>query len=219
MNTALVIGATGLVGSELVRQLLDDSRFGQVRVFVRKSTGISHQKLSEQLIDLENPDSWKYMLTGDVLFSALGTTLKKAGSKAAQWKVDYDGQYNFAKAAAANHVPALVMVSSAGASANSPIFYSRMKGELDRDVKKLPIERITLIKPGILAGDRKESRPAEKVSIRMMEAFGKIPGLKKYRPIHASLVARAMIRAALDTAPGIREYEMEEVFRLASQTP
>ena len=218
MKTALVIGATGLVGSELVRQLLDDPRFGKVEVFVRNRTGISHEKLVEHLVDLHEPETWNTLVRGDVLFSALGTTLRKAGSKEAQWKVDYDGQLSFAKAAAGNHVPALVVVSSAGASVNSPIFYSRMKGELDRELKKLPMLKIALIKPGILAGDRRESRPAEKASIHMMGVLGRIPVLKKYRPIHASIVARAMINAALEQMPGIREYELEEVFRLADQT-
>ncbi len=217
MNTAIVIGATGLVGSELVRQLLQDPRFGTVKVFVRRSTGISDPKLEEHLVDIGNPDSWKAQVTGDVIFSALGTTLKRAGSKEAQWKVDYEGQLAFSQAAAANHVPALVLISAAGASARSPIFYSRMKGELDQQIRKLPIQRITILKPGILAGDRAESRPAEKASISVMQFLGKIPGLRRYRPIHASLVARAMIHAALNPSPGIREYELEGVFKVSEK--
>ena len=137
MKTAVVIGATGLVGSELVALLLADSRFETVKVFVRRSTGRQHPKLEEHLVNFDAVETWKEQLTGDVLFSAMGTTLKQAGSKDAQYKIDYTYQYNVAKAAAENGVPQYVLISSAGASPKSRIFYSRMKGELEESVKKL----------------------------------------------------------------------------------
>src|SRR6476619_3817620 len=96
--TALVIGATGLVGNELVQQLLADDRFGSVVVFVRRTTGIQHSKLKELIINFDEPQNWNNLVKGDVLFSALGTTIKKAGSKEAQYKIDHNYQFEFARA-------------------------------------------------------------------------------------------------------------------------
>src|SRR5689334_5676279 len=98
-RTAMVIGATGLVGSHLVQLLLHDDRFAVVKIFARRSTGIQHPKLQERIIDFDHPERWKHLITGDVLFSALGTTLKTAGSKEAQYKIDHTYQFNVAKAA------------------------------------------------------------------------------------------------------------------------
>ncbi len=215
MKTAIVIGATGLVGTQLVQQLLKDSRFEQVKIFVRKSTGIRHAKLQEHVVNFDDPAAWKKLLTGDVLYSAMGTTLRTAGSKEAQYKVDYTYQYQTAKMAAANGVREFVLVSSAGADARSKIFYSRMKGELERDVKKLPFEGIHIVRPGMLAGDRKEVRTGERIGIGVMTAIGAIPGLRHLRPIQGTEVARAMINATFRQPEGIHSYSMSGVFKLA----
>ena len=129
-KTAILIGATGLVGAALTDALLADSRFEKVVVFVRRATGKNHPKLEEHIVNFDAIDNWKQLLTGDVLFSAMGTTIGKAGSKEAQYKIDYTYQYEVAKAASENGVRQYVLVSSAGASPQSKIFYSRMKGEL-----------------------------------------------------------------------------------------
>ena len=104
MKTAIVIGASGLVGSYITLKLLDDIRYDKVKVFVRNSLDISHVKLEEHVIDFDKIEIWKEYLTGDELFSALGTTIKKAGSKEAQYKVDYTYQFDVAKAASENRV-------------------------------------------------------------------------------------------------------------------
>jgi uncharacterized protein YbjT (DUF2867 family) len=214
-QTALVIGATGLVGSELLRQLLQDARFGQVHVFTRRSTGLQHPGLQEHIVDFDQRQAWQHLLQGDVLFSALGTTLRTAGSKEAQYKVDYTYQYEAAEAAARQAVPVYVLVSAAGASPDSRVFYSRMKGELERDVSRLRFNSVHLIRPGILKGPRTEERTGERIAIAVMDVLGQIPGLRPYRPIHARIVAAAMIRAALSLKPGIHRYTLEEVFKLA----
>jgi len=217
MKTAIIIGATGLVGSDLTRQLLAHPDYSKVIVFVRHATGLTDAKLTERIVDFEQIETWKEEIRGDVLFSALGTTLDKAGSKQAQYRVDYTFQYQVAAAAATNGVPCLVLISAAGASERSMIFYSRMKGELDRDVKKLPFQRLRIIKPGILKGTRVESRPTEEISIRAMQVLGKLPLIRKYRPVPATTVATAMIKAAAMEEPGFRKFELEEVFTLARQ--
>lgn len=217
MKTAIVIGATGLVGSQLVSLLLQDSRFERVKVFARRSVGVTSEKLEEHIVDFDQLDSWKRELTGDVLYSAMGTTLRTAGSKEAQYKIDYTYQYQVAKAAVANGVPQYILVSSAGASVDSRIFYSRMKGELERDIKKLPFEVIHVVRPGMLAGSRIESRAGEKVGIVMMKLVGAIPGLNALRPIQGREVAQAMINATFKRPEGIHSYSLGEVFKLAKQ--
>lgn len=128
---ALVIGATGAVGKDLVEQLLKDDSFERVDVFVRREMPLLSSKLVSHVVDFDHPEGWTGLLTGDVLFSCLGTTIKAAGSQDAQWKVDYTYQYDTAKAARANGVQQYILVSSVGADAHSKIFYSRMKGQLD----------------------------------------------------------------------------------------
>ena len=212
---ALVIGATGMVGSQLIQQLLADDRFEKIRVFSRRSLAITHPKLEEHLIDFNFPEQWRGLVRGNVLFSALGTTLSKAGSKGAQFKIDYKYQYQFAKAASENGVPQYVLVSAAYASPGSKIFYSRMKGILEKDVKKLSYQNITILKPGMLQGDRKEERAGEKIGIAVFNVLHHVPGLRFLKPVSASTVAKAMINATEFHPQRINEYSLGEVFTLA----
>ena len=124
---ALVIGATGATGKDLVNQLLNDKEFDEVDIFVRKPVDIQNDKLKVHVVNFEKPEEWKDMVKGDVAFSCLGTTLKDAGSKEAQKKVAFDYQYEFAKAARENEVEDYILVSAYGANPQSKIFYSKMK--------------------------------------------------------------------------------------------
>ena len=216
MKTAIVIGATGLVGSELTRLLLEDKRIEKVRVLVRRSTGIVHPTLEEHVVDFEQPKDWENLLRGDMLFSCLGTTIGKAGNKDAQYKIDYTYQYEMARAASQNGVIDYALISSAGASVDSKIFYSRMKGELDRDVNLLNFNHIAIIRPGLLVGPRKEFRFGERISIPFVYAISSLPGLRKYRPIEAKTVAQALINAIFYAKKAKQVYELEEVFALAN---
>jgi uncharacterized protein YbjT (DUF2867 family) len=213
--TALVIGATGLVGSELVAQLLQDERFKKIKIFTRRSLNKQHPKLEEHVIDFKYPQQWKSLVYGDVLFSSLGTTLKQAGSKGAQFKIDYTYQYQFAKAAFENGVKQYVLVSAAYASPNSGIFYSRMKGILEKDVEKLLFENITILRPGMLTGKRKEERPGEKFGTPILNLLHRIPGLKSLKPISAFTVSKAMINAVAYHPERVNQYSLLEVFKLA----
>lgn len=213
-KTAIVIGATGLVGSHILKQLLEDDRYETVKVFHRRSTGVEHSKLEEHVVDFNNMEEWKNQLTGDELYSALGTTIKKAGSQEKQYTIDFTYQYETAKAAAENGVDKLSLVSSAGANAQSRAFYTKLKGELDEAVKELPFEVITILRPSFLDGDRSENRFGEAIGIFMGKLFTKIPGLKKYRPIFAGKVAEGMINSLHKCPKGYHTFELDEIFYL-----
>jgi len=213
---ANIIGATGLTGSALLLQLLDDERFTTVRAFVRRPLYVTHPKLETHVIEFKQPDTWRHLVQGDVLFSTLGTTIREAGSQEAQYRVDFEYQYAFARAAADNGLSFYVLVSSVGANARSSNFYTRMKGELDEAVQKLPFQHIVILRPGFLDGERKISRPAEKIGLMVMRLAGRLPFFRAWRPIHTDIVAKAMIRGAMNTAPGKVIYTLEEVFELAA---
>jgi len=214
--TANVIGATGLVGKQLVRLLLENENFEKVRIFVRRDSGIQHSRLEQQIVDFKNEKTWEKQLTGDVLFSALGTTLKQAGSKEKEYEVDFTFNLNFARKAKENGIENYVLVSSIGANAKSRIFYTRMKGELDEEVAKLGFKNLAILRPSSLTGNRKEKRPAEIISIPVLRFLTRFM-LKKYRPIKAEMVARAMINAALKDNLEKTIWEAGEVFTLAGE--
>ena len=215
-KTAIIIGATGLVGSSLVKELVDHRDYEEIRILHRRTTGVKHDKIDEHIIDFDTPSTYQELVKGDVLFSSLGTTIKKAGSQDAQYKIDFQYQYDLAKAASENGVKSYVLISSSGANAKSSIFYSRIKGELEEAVKKLNFEKIVILQPSVLDGDRKEVRFGESVGIVLGKLLSWIPGIRKYRPIHSTIVAKAMINALELSSEGIHTYQLEELFELAT---
>jgi uncharacterized protein YbjT (DUF2867 family) len=212
MKKAILIGATGLVGGHLLNLLLDDPDYEKVTVFTRRSTGKKHSKLEEHIIDFDDVSNWQKYVRGDVFFSCLGTTLRKAGGKDAQYKVDFHFQYAFAKAASENGVPIYVLVSSAGADTNSMVFYSRMKGELEREVKKLPFHSICIMQPGMLVGKRESTRIGEVIGEKILNAVSAIPGMGKWKPIEGLAVAKSMLKVAAQGGTGVSVYKLDELF-------
>ncbi len=212
MKKALIIGATGMVGAELTRQLLEDKNYGEIVSFVRRASGVSHPKLTEHIVDFDKPESWKGLVTGDVLFSAMGTTIANAKTKDNQYKVDFTYQYETVRMASENGVPVYVLVSSAGASSRAVAFYMNMKGELEDAVRKLPFQYLHIFRPGQLDGDRKENRAGERIALKLMYVINKAGIARRYRPIHATQLAKAMIIAAGTTSSGT--YTLDEIFRL-----
>ena len=210
--TAILVGATGLVGSAILRLLLADSRIRSVVVLGRRATGVESPKLREHVVDLEAPAAFNGLLRGDVLFSALGTTVRGAGGRAAQFRIDHDMQLRIATAARRNGVTALVLVSAAGSSAASPFFYSRMKGLLERDVVALGFERTRILRPGFLDGDRAEKRSGERLALRLLRPIAPVLPYVA-RPISAEVVARAAVQSAFGRAAGVIRYEAAEIFR------
>ncbi|HVZ72932.1 MAG TPA: NAD(P)H-binding protein [Polyangia bacterium] len=217
MKTAVMIGATGLVGAQLLIQLLADERFGNVVALGRRKTGTVHPKLEEHVVDFDSPAAWAALVKGDVAFSSLGTTIKQAGSQAAQKKVDFDYQLAFAKAAASNGVPTYVLCSASSADSKARVFYSRIKGELDDEVQTLGFERTRIMRPSLLGGARETARGGEKVGSVVLGALNALGLARKYREISGATVARAMINSALDPAPGARIFTLDEIFGVAGQ--
>ena len=190
---AIVVGATGATGKDLVNLLLKDNEFEKVSVFVRRDIAISNDKLNTNIIEFDRPEQWQELVKGDVLFSCLGTTLKAAGSKEAQWKIDYDYQYKFAKAAKENGVENYVLVSSASASTKSPFFYNKMKGQLEEEIKKLGFKKTILLKPPLL--ERKNSkRTGEIWGLKILKFLNYLGVLKSQKPLSTEILAKAMIR-------------------------
>ncbi|NOR76573.1 MAG: NAD(P)H-binding protein [Draconibacterium sp.] len=214
--TANIIGATGLVGKQLVQLLLEDDNFDKVRIFVRRNSGLKHPKLKQHIVKFSDIKTWEKDLNGDVLFSALGTTLIQAGNKKAQYEVDFTFNLNFAKAAKHNNITNYVLVSSIGANSKSKIFYTRIKGELDDAVAKLEFEKLTILRPSSLIGNRKVKRIIEIISIPFISFFT-IFILKKYRPIKAKIVAQAMINRVLKPDSTKTIWEGNEIFKLAEK--
>ena len=208
---ANVVGATGLVGQQLVHQLLNNREFEKVRIFVRRQTGNSNPKLEEHVIDFDQTESWAPLVQGDVLFSALGTTLKTAKSKENQYRVDFTYQFEFAKVAAANGIQSYILVSSMGANARSFVFYSRIKGELENAIALLDFKSSMIFRPSILDGGRQEKRAGEKIGLAV-SGFVTTFMLKMYAPTPVDILAAKMIHSSLEPIDGYRIFEGQKIF-------
>lgn len=210
---ALVIGATGAVGKDLVRQLIEDNSVEQIDIFVRREINIPETKLVTHVVDFDHPEAWADMLQGDVLFSCLGTTIKVAGSQDAQWKVDYTYQYEAARAAKANGVKTYVLVSSFGANAKSKVFYAKMKGALDDAVQELGFEGCFILRPPSLI--RKGSdRFGEKAGVAILNVFNAIGLLRRFTPMPTEAVAASMIRLAKSGREGVEIIDSQDILKV-----
>jgi uncharacterized protein YbjT (DUF2867 family) len=215
-QTAIVIGATGLVGNQLVKQLIADSNYNIVKIFGRRPSGFEDAKLQEFIVDFAQSETYAEFLQGDVLFSCLGTTIKKAGTKAAQYQVDFTFQYEFAKKAFEQGIKKYALVSSSNANAKSSIFYSRIKGELDEAVINMGFEKCIIMRPSILLGERNEKRASEEFAAKVMQRMTNLlPFMRKYRGIQGYEVAEAM-RNAIDSSnnKAVDIYSWDEIFGL-----
>lgn len=198
-KTALLFGATGLVGHFLLEELLADERYAVVNVFGRRKMGREHPKLQQHLIDFTKPESFAQLLTGDEVFCCLGTTIRTAGSQEAFRQVDFDAPLAIAKAAKANGVKTYVLISSMGANPKSRNFYQRVKGEVEQAIAAKLFDKLVIVRPSMLLGPRKEFRLGERIGKVVMIGLGfLVPA--RYKAIEAQTVARAMVYAANDDA-------------------
>lgn len=207
-KTALIIGASGLIGKQLVQQLLEDDRYEKVTALVRKPLDIRHEKLDQTRYDFDWPNA--DLAIGDELFCCLGTTIKKAGSQAAFRKVDYDCIVETAKIALGNGTKKIAVVSSIGADKDSSIFYNKVKGETEEALRKLNYDACYILRPSLLMGAREELRMGELVGKLFMTAFSfAVP--KKYKGIEGKQVAKAMIGVMHSDRTGFQILESDEL--------
>ncbi len=211
MITAWLAGASGLVGGTLLRALLADGDFGRVVSVGRRVLPLADPKLSQAMIDFAARDAFDGLPAPDVAFSCLGTTIRKAGSQEAFRAVDYAAVLAFARAAHRAGARTFVHVSSLGADPRSRIFYSRVKGEIEAAVAGIGFASACAIRPSILDGPRRESRPFERVGLAVTRTLA--PLLGKYRPTPVDRVAAAMVAAAKAPRPGAHVLEADVILR------
>jgi uncharacterized protein YbjT (DUF2867 family) len=210
--TATIIGATGLIGGYLLEELLKNDLYDTIRILVRRPVESNHPKLEKKLVDFSDTESFRLALEGsDTVFCAIGTTQQKVkGDKAAYRKIDYDITVNAARFCKLNGCETFCFVSSVGANSKSGNFYLQLKGEIEEAVKATGLRSVSIMRPSVLLGDRKEFRLGEKISKGIMATFTfLIPS--KYKPVHGRDVAKAMIILAAKKTEGIQVYQYHEI--------
>ncbi|MGZ0085028.1 oxidoreductase [Caldibacillus thermoamylovorans] len=216
-RTALLLGASGLVGGEVLKLLLQSDVYRQVTVLVRTPLPIKHEKLQQVVADFAQLESYERYFAVDDVFCCLGTTRKKAKTKQRFIQVDYEYTLRAAALAEKRRVKSFLTVSSVGADPCSPFFYQRVKGEMEEALQRLSIPSLHIFRPSLLVGKRREFRLGEALAGWL---FGRLPFLfvgkwKKYKPIDAHELALAMFYRALSAADGVHIYECDELARIS----
>lgn len=191
-KTAIILGATGLTGSLLLKKLLKDPAFEKIILFARSSAGENSPKIEEHLIDMFQLEKYSQAFKADVVFCCIGTTKAKTPDNETYKKIDYGIPVTAAKLAKQNGIETFIVISAMGADENSGIFYNKTKGEMQRDVLKQQIKNTYILQPSLIAGDRDENRLGEKIATFFMKIFGFLVP-KKYKIIKAETIAEAML--------------------------
>lgn len=217
-KTALIAGASGLVGSHLLPLLLASGRYAKVIAVGRRPVPMVHPKLEQRTLDFDHLEDHRMALIADDVYCCLGTTMRQAGSKEAFYKVDYLYIVKLAALSAGNFAVQLLLVSAMGADARSRIYYNRVKGEMEEAVRQTPFRAIHLFRPSLLLGERSEPRAGERAGEAMLGLLRPvlIGALRKYRPIPAATVAQAMLRAAEAEDTGIQVHLSGEIAQLGA---
>jgi uncharacterized protein YbjT (DUF2867 family) len=210
--TAIVIGATGLVGRALTDRLAHADHTRNVITLTRRPAGHSSPKVHNHVVDFDHLENHAALFQADMLFSCLGTTRKQAGSIAAQRKVDFDYQFRAAQLAASHGARHYLLVSSSGANINSRNPYLQMKGELEQRVQTLPFERISIFQPSLLMGQREAFRLGEKLGSWILPVLCALPGLRRFRPIGGEQVAAKMVQVSRQPGDAVEWFRLDEIF-------
>ena len=216
-RTALVAGASGLVGSQVLRLLLEDPAYSRVTVLARRELPLSHKKLEQRIASFDRLAQIADFPRVHDVFCCLGTTMKQAGSPDAFRKVDCTYVVELARVAVRHRAPQFLVVTAVGADPQSRIVYSRVKGEAEEALRRLQFESIQIFRPSLLVGARAQGRPAERVAglLSLLVAWAFVGPLARYRPIKAEALARAMVRVAREAPRGPHVYESKEIRRHA----
>ncbi|MBL4754801.1 MAG: NAD-dependent epimerase/dehydratase family protein [Flavobacteriales bacterium] len=213
-KSAVLFGATGLIGRFVLVELLKDKRYHKVVILSRRPLDITHEKLEQQIVDFDNLLSFKSQVEADHLYCCLGTTISKAGSKAEFIKIDHDIPLRIAKFANENGVRYFALVSSVGANVSSANFYSNTKGMLEENIREQFQQKIGIFRPSLLLGEREEARTAERIGQRVLPLLNPLllGRLKKFKAIKAETVAKAMVNIAFtDTELTVFESDQIEI--------
>lgn len=216
-RTALVAGASGLVGSQVLRLLLEDPTYSRVTVLARRELPLSHKKLEQRIASFDRLAQIADFPRVHDVFCCLGTTMKQAGSPDAFRKVDFTYVVELARVAVRHRASQFLVVTAVGADPQSRILYSRVKGETEEALRRLQFESIQIFRPSLVVGARAQGRPAERVAwlLGLLVAWAFVGPLSKYRPIKAETIARAMVRLAREAPRGTHVYEWKEIRRHA----
>ncbi len=216
-RTALIAGASGLVGSRVLRLLLEDPGYARVTVLARRELPLSHKKLEQRVTSFDRLAQIADFPRVHDVFCCLGTTMKQAGSPDAFRKVDFTYVVELARVSVRHRASQFLVVTAVGADPRSRILYSRIKGEAEEAVRRLQFEGIQIFRPSLLVGARAESRPAERGAglLSLLVAWAFVGPLARYRPIKAAAVARAMVRVAREAPRGTHVYEGAALRQLA----
>jgi uncharacterized protein YbjT (DUF2867 family) len=217
VNKAVIAGASGLVGNELLQILLQENYYTEVLILVREALPLQHNKLVQLVVDFEQIERHENVITGHALFCCLGTTKSKTPDVSTYRKIDHDYPVKLAEIARRNHIAQYHLISAIGASINSSTFYTKLKGETERDVEAARIETLHIHQPSLLTGNRKENRFMEKLATKIMKGLDPllIGSLKKYRSIPATTVARAMYKQSLNQDVGVFVHPSDHIKQLA----
>ncbi|MGH7451719.1 MAG: NAD(P)H-binding protein [bacterium] len=212
-KSALLLGASGLVGGHCLERLLYDAAYDKVIALVRKPLALHHIKLEQQVADFSRLQNNAHLMKAHDIFCCLGTTIKKAGSQAAFRQVDFTYPFEIAKIAAANGAEQFLIVTALGANPASRIFYNRVKGEVEAAITALAFRAVHIFRPSLLLGERQEIRLGERTAERVAKIFSFlfVGSLRKYRPIEASVVAAAMIAVAKRNLAGVDIFESDQI--------
>ena len=216
IRTALVAGASGLVGGHVTRLLLADPRYDRVTVLTRRELPLANKKLVQRVVDFDHLAHVADFPRVHDVFCCLGTTIRQAGSEAEFRKVDYTYVMELARVALRHRAAQFLVVTAVGADPRSRVFYSRVKGELEDALRRLQFESMHIFRPSLLVGARARSRPAERIAmiVSPLVAWMLVGPLARYRPVPAATVARAMVRAAHPAQKGVHLYEGKGIRRL-----
>lgn len=210
--TAIIAGATGLVGGECLAHLLQENRYRRVIVLARRDTGVAtgSAKVEPVIVDFGHLEDVARRLRGDHVFCALGTTIRKAGSQQAFRRVDHDFVLRLAEITRDGGAVHFSVVSALGSSRTSPFFYSRVKGEMEAGLRGLGWPSLAIFRPSVISGERGESRPLERLGERMLRLAP-----ATWRPVAARDIAAAMVATALESPPGVTVVESRDIPRVA----
>jgi len=215
-RTALLAGATGLIGNHCLDFLLNDNAYDSVNILVRKEIQLKRPKLRQLVVNFDKLNEYASSIKADDVFCCLGTTIKKAGSQANFKKVDLEYPVEIARIALENGAGQYLFVTAIGADKSSLVFYNRVKGEVEQTVKKLPYKSIHIFRPSLLLGERQEHRSGEKFGTALYHLTSPlfIGPLKKYKAIEGKAVAGAMAECAKKNSPGIFIHESNEIQKI-----